>query len=44
MYFFNYFMDLNKAPEDVMKDRWYTTNLENIDFFEIYVIMIMVNF
>lgn len=31
MYFFNYFMDLNKAPEDVMKDRWYTTNLENID-------------
>jgi hypothetical protein len=24
-------MDLNKAPEDVMKDRWYTTNLENID-------------
>ena len=31
MYFFNYFMDLNKAPEDIMKDRWYTTNLENID-------------
>ena len=31
MYFFNYFMDLNKSPEDVMKDRWYTTNLENID-------------
>ena len=31
MYFFNYFMDLNKAPEDVMKDRWYTTNLENMD-------------
>jgi hypothetical protein len=24
-------MDLNKSPEDVMKDRWYTTNLENID-------------
>lgn len=31
MYFFNYFMDLEKSPEDVMKDRWYTTNLENID-------------
>lgn len=31
MYFFDYFMDLNKSPEEVMKDRWYTTNLENID-------------
>lgn len=31
MYFFNYFMDLNKSPEDVVKDRWYTTNLENMD-------------
>lgn len=31
MYFFNYFMDLTKSPEGIMKDRWYTTNLENID-------------
>ena len=31
MYFFNYFMDLDKSPEEVVKDKWYTTNLENID-------------
>ena len=31
MYFFNYFMDLEKSPENMMKDKWITTNLENID-------------
>ena len=31
MYFFNYFMDLEKSPQEILKDKWYTTNLENID-------------
>ena len=31
MYFFNYFMELEKTPEEVMKNKWFTTNLENID-------------
>lgn len=31
MYFFNYFMNLNKAPIETIQDKWYTTNFKNID-------------